>query len=852
MLHKFLTGHPAGGVPVWLLEVGNETILSLASLTHYYLFGDAFTPAQSGDYHNRLKTPSPLLLDGKDVVEFLTSILISSEDMEEPPSDNAMDTVVPLQRASSRQSVISEAESIPQTAVMDRLDDEKVTFVLDDYIKGDTASLKRLRSTPLTEGNVTMSEFLLWSESALGDSALEAIMYRLFAHGVLPSPSMELELVATHWKEWQESDCLSWYESMNKSSSLRQAILNFEGNGNRENGATVMAKQKAFGGIGGFDGLGGSGLGVMYCVDKKWWESFEAYAGFSEEEREMRPKPLFNDSLLERNEKGTIPGIFGSYEVMKKDLQRDVDYVLVPPGVWDILYEMYGGGPPLPRMIVDSKTSSISSYLSSMIASSEAPEEIVLDALATREDAHRFLQIPQMIQVETHPWILHVHLCDPQQPYRRGDAGPMTIRVMVLPDQPLWRLYNEIVVRLPFSAFRLHDSTGRGKARLWKRTVPVEPKDPMARFGPWALLCKDREAILPSESEREDRNNYEELKKNWEAFGDDTTIKGIGLSDGDSLMLECATVIKSDKFIWPREAAAKAGHVRQLAEEDKSFRQLLRGLDSSNKALDKPPTLVGMTIDAMDVTGRWYQVEIINVKNAPDDTDEDDDSLASYGDDGKEGVNKEILINFGPHGGHTEWIRISSDRLASAGRFTLSKEDESIGKSGEKAKTQTQVKKASSDMEGKVCTIPGYGACGLVNLGNTCYANSAIQCISYLPLLRAYLLSGQYEATGDLNRDNPLGTGGKLLEEFADLLRVMWSGKLGEKVPRAFKTQLGKANMQFSGADQQDAQEFLNFLLDALHEDANRIRKKPYVEGIEDDWVKKVDLHRVGVESWRR
>ena len=51
---------------------------------------------------------------------------------------------------------------------------------------------------------------------------------------------------------------------------------------------------------------------------------------------------------------------------------------------------------------------------------------------------------------------------------------------------------------------------------------------------------------------------------------------------------------------------------------------------------------------------------------------------------------------------------------------------------------------------------------------------------------------------------------------------------------------------------QQDAQEFLNFLLDALHEDANRIRKKPYVEGIEDDWVKKVDLHRVGVESWRR
>ena len=103
-----------------------------------------------------------------------------------------------------------------------------------------------------------------------------------------------------------------------------------------------------------------------------------------------------------------------------------------------------------------------------------------------------------------------------------------------------------------------------------------------------------------------------------------------------------------------------------------------------------------------------------------------------------------------------------------------------------------------------------------------------------------------------MNRDNPLGTGGKLLEEFAELLRQMWSAKLGEKAPRGFKAQLGKANMQFAGADQQDAQEFLNFLLDSLHEDANRIRKKPYVEGIEDDWVKKTDLHRVGIESWRR
>lgn len=35
---------------------------------------------------------------------------------------------------------------------------------------------------------------------------------------------------------------------------------------------------------------------------------------------------------------------------------------------------------------------------------------------------------------------------------------------------------------------------------------------------------------------------------------------------------------------------------------------------------------------------------------------------------------------------------------------------------------------------------------------------------------------------------------------------------------------------QFSGSRQQDSQEFLQFLLDGLHEDLNRVKDKPYVE----------------------
>lgn len=35
---------------------------------------------------------------------------------------------------------------------------------------------------------------------------------------------------------------------------------------------------------------------------------------------------------------------------------------------------------------------------------------------------------------------------------------------------------------------------------------------------------------------------------------------------------------------------------------------------------------------------------------------------------------------------------------------------------------------------------------------------------------------------------------------------------------------------RFSGYQQQDSQELMAFLLDGLHEDLNRVRKKPYIE----------------------
>uniref|UniRef100_A0A672IT73 Ubiquitin carboxyl-terminal hydrolase n=1 Tax=Salarias fasciatus TaxID=181472 RepID=A0A672IT73_SALFA len=120
------------------------------------------------------------------------------------------------------------------------------------------------------------------------------------------------------------------------------------------------------------------------------------------------------------------------------------------------------------------------------------------------------------------------------------------------------------------------------------------------------------------------------------------------------------------------------------------------------------------------------------------------------------------------------------------------------------------------------------GLCGLSNLGNTCFMNSAVQCLSNIPPLTEYFLKDKY--TDELNEDNPLGMKGEIARAYAELIKQLWSGKYSYVTPRPFKTQVGRFAPQFSGYQQQDSHELLAFLLDGLHEDLNRIRKKPYIQ----------------------
>ncbi|XP_075923030.1 ubiquitin carboxyl-terminal hydrolase 8 isoform X2 [Petromyzon marinus] len=118
----------------------------------------------------------------------------------------------------------------------------------------------------------------------------------------------------------------------------------------------------------------------------------------------------------------------------------------------------------------------------------------------------------------------------------------------------------------------------------------------------------------------------------------------------------------------------------------------------------------------------------------------------------------------------------------------------------------------------------GRALTGLRNLGNTCYMNSVVQCLSNTTSLAEYFLTSQY--VNNINRNNPLGRKGQVVEEFAVIVRALWSGQYRSITPRDFKFMIGRLNDQFCGTEQHDSQELLIFLLDGLHEDLNQLCKE--------------------------
>eukprot|EP00731_Ephydatia_muelleri_P023818 Em0016g89a len=118
--------------------------------------------------------------------------------------------------------------------------------------------------------------------------------------------------------------------------------------------------------------------------------------------------------------------------------------------------------------------------------------------------------------------------------------------------------------------------------------------------------------------------------------------------------------------------------------------------------------------------------------------------------------------------------------------------------------------KASSGHDQRKKRVSQDGIVGLVNIGNSCYMNAALQALSNCPPFRQYFL--------ECHTSQPAT---RLSDAMTTLFQNMWTSDrpCGNLSPRQISSSM--KNPMFRGTSQQDTQEFLRSLLTQLHEETS-------------------------------
>ncbi|CAF0751891.1 unnamed protein product [Adineta steineri] len=99
------------------------------------------------------------------------------------------------------------------------------------------------------------------------------------------------------------------------------------------------------------------------------------------------------------------------------------------------------------------------------------------------------------------------------------------------------------------------------------------------------------------------------------------------------------------------------------------------------------------------------------------------------------------------------------------------------------------------------------GLCGLINIGNTCFMNSALQCLSNIPDLTQWAQCRNFQSTIEYNG---------IIYVYTSLIKAMWSGENNSFNPQDIKQIVSHSAPIFTDYGQKDSHEFMNSLLNAL------------------------------------
>jgi ubiquitin carboxyl-terminal hydrolase 8 len=107
-----------------------------------------------------------------------------------------------------------------------------------------------------------------------------------------------------------------------------------------------------------------------------------------------------------------------------------------------------------------------------------------------------------------------------------------------------------------------------------------------------------------------------------------------------------------------------------------------------------------------------------------------------------------------------------------------------------------------------------HGLSGIVNLRNTCFMNSILQCLSNTLGLTDYILSAKYME--DLTIQNKQRPEQFVLISYINVVNSLWESNQLIK-PKSFFENIAKFHKKYFGLRQQDSHEFLLYTLDLLH-----------------------------------